>query len=197
MSSLPPSPILGLHRFDTDDAMLNTEVNENTDDIDLLPPTVCTSGTRPVSNLFTGRLIWETDTLALVMWTGAAWRYLTNETAVLTSGIVTIAAGWSLQTEKLIVKNGIANLQLEVTRTGATIAAAADGNIVNSAIATVTNATDRPLINVPGSSIDSGINVGAYINTAGTVGINSAPPNVAIPATTQLNIGFSFIPAGY
>lgn len=68
MSSLPPSAVMGLHRFDTDDAFLNTEVNENTDDLDTLPPTVCTSATRPATNLYQGRLIWESDTKKLYMY---------------------------------------------------------------------------------------------------------------------------------
>lgn len=68
MSSLPPSAVMGLHRFDTDDAFLNTEVNENTDDLDTLPPTVCTSSTRPATNLYQGRLIFETDTKNVMMY---------------------------------------------------------------------------------------------------------------------------------
>lgn len=68
MSSLPPSPILNLYRFSTSDPMLYTEVNANTDKIDLLTPTVCTSGTRPSVDLFQGRLIWETDTQKLMMY---------------------------------------------------------------------------------------------------------------------------------
>lgn len=73
MSSLPSTPILGLHKFDDDDAMLASEVNENSDLIDLLPPTVCTSGTRPTTNLFSGRRIYETDTKRSYAYISNTW----------------------------------------------------------------------------------------------------------------------------
>jgi hypothetical protein len=55
-------------------------VNANLDKIDAaIGATKCTSSTRPGSSLFDGRLIYETDTDALLMYntTGPAWHYLT------------------------------------------------------------------------------------------------------------------------
>jgi hypothetical protein len=57
-----------------------TVVNANLDKIDAaIGATKCTSATRPGSSLFDGRLIYETDTDALVVYniTGPAWHYLT------------------------------------------------------------------------------------------------------------------------
>ena len=71
-----PTPITG------DDWSTADDLNANWDKIDnAIPPTVCTSSTRPSSSLFTGMLPWETDTNAFVVRTGApAWRYMSTLT---------------------------------------------------------------------------------------------------------------------
>ena len=71
--SLTPTPVLGLNQYQGTDDWDYTDVNADNQKIDLLPPTVCTSTTRPVTNLFTGRLIWETDTQRLVEYVGGQW----------------------------------------------------------------------------------------------------------------------------
>lgn len=67
------TPILGLKQYDGAEDMDFNDINNDNTQLDSLPPTVCTSGTRPVTNLYTGRFIWETDTSRLYMWNGAAW----------------------------------------------------------------------------------------------------------------------------
>lgn len=77
MSSGPPTPNLGLHTYtDLDDFDYDevSEDNENTDA--LLTPTTCTSGTRPTTKLFKGRVIHETDTGSWYFYTGTVWRLL-------------------------------------------------------------------------------------------------------------------------
>lgn len=57
-----PTPILGLRRFTSGDDLDFADINFNSNMTDLIPTTVCTSTTRPTTNLFNGRMIWETDT---------------------------------------------------------------------------------------------------------------------------------------
>ena len=55
-------------------------VNANSDKLDETAGAIhCTSGARPTTNLFDGRLAYETDTRALISYTvsGGVWRYLT------------------------------------------------------------------------------------------------------------------------
>lgn len=69
-----PTPNLGLKRWESTDDLDYVEVNSNSDLIDSLTvPTVCTAGTRPLSNLFIGREIWQTDTEEFYRWDGSAW----------------------------------------------------------------------------------------------------------------------------
>lgn len=73
------TPILGLNQYTAGQDFDFNDVNGDYGQIDTLPPTVCTSGTRPASNLYQGRTIYETDTDLLYMWdtTGTAgWRLL-------------------------------------------------------------------------------------------------------------------------
>lgn len=69
-----PTPNLGLSiRTGTDDFDFN-EVNADNTTLDTaIGITVCTSATRPVSLLFRGRRIFETDTNNYYFWDGAAW----------------------------------------------------------------------------------------------------------------------------
>jgi len=70
---------LGLYKPDPDDDVtVETDINENYDKLDaLFPPTVCTSGTRPLTP-FIGQLIYETDTSRLVIRTAdGKWTTIT------------------------------------------------------------------------------------------------------------------------
>lgn len=67
------TPILGLNQYSAGVDFDFNDVNADYTQIDTLPPTVCTSTTRPASNLYQNRMIWETDTSRLVMWNGTAW----------------------------------------------------------------------------------------------------------------------------
>jgi len=75
------TPILNLHQYDNAQDFDYNDVNADYSQIDTLPPTVCTSGTRPTSNLYTNRMIWETDTSRLMMWTGTAWTNISDQGA--------------------------------------------------------------------------------------------------------------------
>jgi hypothetical protein len=103
---------MGMHRFDTDDSMLNTEVNSNTNLIDTIPPTVCTSSSRPVSDLYSGRLIWETDTRKLMMYDAAStsWKFIGSpdlETATaLNAGWTAYTCTWTGATTNPVIGNG-------------------------------------------------------------------------------------------
>lgn len=77
-----PTPILGLKQYDATEDMDYVEVNAQFAQLDTLPPTVCTSSTRPGSNLYQGRMIYETDTKSILMWdnTGTpGWRYIKSD----------------------------------------------------------------------------------------------------------------------
>lgn len=75
MSSGTPTPILGLNTFTNSDAFLESEVDANSAIIDTIPPTVCTSTTRPTTKLYTGRQIYETDTARTYMWVTNQWLF--------------------------------------------------------------------------------------------------------------------------
>lgn len=72
--SLQPTPNLGLLKFAGTDDFDFAQVNQNADAIDSLAIcTSCTAATRPTSNRYIGRLIWQTDTSEFYLWNGAAW----------------------------------------------------------------------------------------------------------------------------
>lgn len=75
-----PTPRMGLTRDDGTDNYSVSRVNSNNDKIDeYIGFTPCTSSLRPSSGLFNGRVAYETDTDASIVYlTGAAnWRYVT------------------------------------------------------------------------------------------------------------------------
>lgn len=76
--SNPPTPILGLNQYLGGDAWNFNDVDADNQKIDRVPPTFCTFATRPATNLFVGRLIYETDTKNFMMWDGAAWVWLST-----------------------------------------------------------------------------------------------------------------------
>lgn len=90
------TPILGLRQYGSLDDFDYTEINTQNQQLDRLPPTVCTSATRPVDNLFQGRYIWESDTLKLLMYdlSTLTWKEIQDATD---TGWVTCnpTAGWT------------------------------------------------------------------------------------------------------
>lgn len=72
------TPILGLHTYNNLDDMDYNEVTADNVQIDTLPPTACLSSARPSTNLYTGRIIWETDTKRLQMWNGTTWKLIST-----------------------------------------------------------------------------------------------------------------------
>lgn len=53
------------------------------------------------------------------------------------SGIATAAAGWTLQYERVVIKAGVATLNIGFTRTGGTITASATGDITDTQFGTI------------------------------------------------------------
>lgn len=72
---------LGLHVYDTLDDFDYNEVTADNENLDLaVPVTYCTAATRPTTNLFVGRRIYETDTKIFYQRLGTAWvPYNTND----------------------------------------------------------------------------------------------------------------------
>ena len=68
-----PTPNLELPQFESTDDLAFTDVNGAFLSIDTLAvPTVCTSATRPTTNLFVGREIYETDTKKALFYNGTS-----------------------------------------------------------------------------------------------------------------------------
>lgn len=76
---MPDTPILGLRQYASGDDFDFNEINQDNATVDTLPPTVCTSGTRPNTGLFVGRLIYETDTKRIYMWNGSTWKLVSED----------------------------------------------------------------------------------------------------------------------
>ena len=70
--------ILALPQYDNVDDIDYNELNVANQQLDRTPATFCTSATRPNTNLFVGRRIYETDTGKEWMWSGAAWLPMTE-----------------------------------------------------------------------------------------------------------------------
>jgi len=64
----------------TDIVDVEAHLNNQTDLLEKsVRPEVCTSSTRPVTGLFTGKLIFETDTKNVMKYSGSVWEVLLNE----------------------------------------------------------------------------------------------------------------------
>jgi hypothetical protein len=103
MSSGTPTPKLGLHTFDTLDDIDYDEINSNSLEIeDKLSLFTCTSGTRPTTGLFDGRLIRESDTERVVRYDGASssWKRVTP------GKYETWAANWATNGNTLAIGDG-------------------------------------------------------------------------------------------
>lgn len=70
------TPILSLRQYSPTEDMDYNDINTDNAQVDTLPPTICTSATRPGTNLYPGRMIYETDTKNHVMWDGDSWEIL-------------------------------------------------------------------------------------------------------------------------
>lgn len=70
--------ILQLPVYDNTDDIDYNELNTGNQQLDRLPPTFCLQAARPTTNLYNGRLIWETDTKRLLIYDLAAdkWRQI-------------------------------------------------------------------------------------------------------------------------
>lgn len=72
---LTPTSPLGLPQFESGDDFNYTDVNSAMQRVnDLTIPTTCTAATRPTTDLFAGRTIYQTDTGEFFTWDGDEWR---------------------------------------------------------------------------------------------------------------------------
>lgn len=77
---LAPTNNLNLPQFEDTDDLNYADINNAFLNVDnLVVPTVCTAGTRPDTDLFVGRTIWQTDTEQFFMWDGTKWLIAVNE----------------------------------------------------------------------------------------------------------------------
>lgn len=136
---LTPTPNFGLNRWEDTDEWDVNEVNDNADKIDLLsPPTVCTAGTRPVTNLFIGRMIWQTDTEEFYRHNGTDWirvhtsaPVVANAAARPTLGLYRGMMVWQTDVANFYMYNGTAWVPVYAPHYSA--------QLVNTAIATGSN----------------------------------------------------------
>ena len=106
-----------------------------------------------------------------------------------TSAIVA-ASGWSVDTQSITIKNGIAVAFMNFTRTGAAITVPASGNIANTTFATIPNASYRPgYSGIPISLISGGPLLGGEVTTGGDFRINAIAPGNTIATGTAFNCG--------
>lgn len=107
-----------------------------------------------------------------------ALEIVTADSGTISSGVVTAAAGFTIDTQLIRKASGWVDIQLDITRTGADIASSSTGNIVNVGIGTVA-AGYRPMGSVGLVVSRGGQAAGCYIQSNGTLGLNFLPPNVA------------------
>lgn len=96
------TPILGLPQFDSNDDLSYTEVSDAYAKLDRLPTTICTSMARPITNLYVGRTIFETDTKVAYIWDGDSWELITETQvgswttyAATLTAVTTNPTGWT------------------------------------------------------------------------------------------------------
>lgn len=106
------TPILGLPVYDDLDDIDFNELNTANQQLDRLPATVCTSATRPNTNLFVGRLIFETDTKNLLFWDGDSWEYYST-----TAKMPAPVRGYMINANQAVTATAWANLTINTPKT--------------------------------------------------------------------------------
>lgn len=113
----------------------------------------------------------------------------------LNTSFITAASGWALSgTQTYQERNGIAMISTGFERTGAAISVPANGNIVNSTLATL-GVGYRPLTEAVAGTGPSGPVAAAYINTSGSIILAAVSGGTTIPTGFQLDINSIFIVA--
>lgn len=190
-----PTTNLGLPQFEGTDDLAYPDVNGAFSKIDSLAiPTVCTSATRPTSDLFVGREIYETDTKRIRFWNGSAWIAYdaVNDTGFVSTGYVA-QAGWTVNTGQGRARDGVCQAYINVTRSGATIAAVANGDIGNVDVCQISPDLPNPQMPVSGSVGASGYDIGFYMWTNGMISIGSILPGIALNSGTSFSASFTYL----
>jgi hypothetical protein len=112
----------------------------------------------------------------------------------LTSGVITAATGWSVNSQLYRQRNGIAMLSCQFERTGAAISVPANGNIGNSTMGTLASGR-RPIIEAFAGTGVGGPVAMAYISTAGSIVLTSVSSGVTIPTGFILDLNSIYIVA--
>jgi hypothetical protein len=111
---------------------------------------------------------------------------LTADDAYVTSGVATASSGWTLTSALFRRRNGIAMLNLGLTRTGASLAA---GNITNVGVCSL-NVGFRPASESLAGGGPTGPVTSAYINAAGGVFITALGSSLASGDGVDINATF-------
>lgn len=106
--------------------------------------------------------------------------------------VVTAATGFSTPVFTWELFGNLLVLNIDVTRTGATLTASSSGTIADTAIATITTAAYRPAAVAWGTFTTSVSHGGAFVSTGGTVTITDAHPTSTISAGDVLHTSWVF-----
>jgi hypothetical protein len=133
-----------------------------------------------------GLAVYRIDTQTLEIWnaTTSSWN---SESSTSGSSGITAATGWSITSQTWNLKRGIFTFYMALTRTGADVAAASDGNIANVSVATIP-AGQRPLQEVGIQSGRTGRLVLGTVTAAGDMRITTSVPNVSIGNGGQISL---------
>jgi hypothetical protein len=112
---------------------------------------------------------------------------LLADNAYVSTGVATASSGWTVASALFRKRNGIAMVNLGLTRTGATIAA---GNITNIGVCTLASGY-RPASEALAGGGPSGPVISAYINASGGVFITALASS--LPSGDNIDINATFI----
>jgi hypothetical protein len=99
---------------------------------------------------------------------------------------ITAASGWSIQNAYMDYGAEVAELYLNVTRTGATIAGSTGGDITNSLVAQIRSGLPCPATQVGLSSIGGNRQIGGVLESDGQVYLTFLGPSLTF------NTGYTF-----
>lgn len=109
------TPVLGLRQYTSADPMNFNEVNGDNQTVDTIPPASFTSATRPTTDLYQGRLIYETDTKNVMMYdlANTTWRKVGTD-----EKLPAPLRGVCINSAKNItsILNAFANIPMDVAR---------------------------------------------------------------------------------
>lgn len=106
---------------------------------------------------------------------------------------LTPATNWTVAFSTIVVRNGVASINASGTYTGTDIAGVTSGDIGNLEIATIADTRIRPNTQSFAVSTSSGRMILGYISSAGSMGIASTVPNVAIASGASWSLGTTYL----